>query len=257
MPLNPRLREWHGRKVWIIGASSGIGLATAQALHRAGASVAVSARDADALQRFADEHPGSLALPLDVSAAGAVGDRAVQLLAAWGGIDLALYCAGHYKAQRATAFDLMQIQRHNQINYLGAVEMLAAILPAMLQAGSGHLSLVGSVAGYRGLPQSLAYGPTKAALQNLAEVLYLDLHDRHIGVSIINPGFVATALTAANDFAMPALIGAAQAAEEILDGWSRGDFEIHFPRRFTWFLKLLSLLPHRLYFSLIRRLTGL
>jgi NADP-dependent 3-hydroxy acid dehydrogenase YdfG len=257
MPLNPRIEHWPGRKVWIVGASSGIGLATAQALHRAGASVAVSARDADALQRFVDAHPGSLALPLDVTEAAEFRDRAAQLLAAWGSVDLALYCAGHYQAQRATAFDGAQMQRHNQVNYLGAVEMLAAMVPAMLRAGGGHLSLVGSVAGYRGLPQSLAYGPTKAALQNLAEVLYLDLHDRHIGVSIINPGFVATALTAANDFAMPALISTEQAAEQILSGWSRGDFEIHFPHRFTWWLKLLGLLPHRLYFSLIRRLTGL
>jgi NAD(P)-dependent dehydrogenase (short-subunit alcohol dehydrogenase family) len=257
MPLNPRLSDWRGRKVWIIGASSGIGLATARALHRAGARVAVSARDGEALQRFVADHPGSLALPLDVTASADIRDRAAQLLAAWGTVDLAMYCAGHYQAQRATAFDLGQMQRHNQVNYLGALDMLAALVPAMLLAGAGHLSLVGSVAGYRGLPQSLAYGPTKAALNNLAEVLYLDLHDRRIGVSIINPGFVATALTAANDFAMPALIGADEAANRILSGWSRGDFEIHFPRRFTWFLKLLSLLPHRLYFSLIRRLTGL
>ena len=114
-----------------------------------------------------------------------------------------------------------------------------------------------SVAGYRGLPQSLAYGPTKAALQNLADTLYLDLHELGIGVSVINPGFVATPLTAQNQFAMPALLTPDQAAVAILKGWARGAFEIHFPRRFTLWLKLMRHLPDTLYFALVRRATGL
>ncbi|HSQ71562.1 MAG TPA: SDR family NAD(P)-dependent oxidoreductase, partial [Rubrivivax sp.] len=116
---------------------------------------------------------------------------------------------------------------------------------------------VASVAGYRGLPQSLAYGPTKAALQNLADTLYLDLHDVGIGVSIVNPGFVATPLTAGNSFTMPALLTPDQAARAILRGWARGAYEIHFPRRFTLWLKLMQHLPHTLYFALVRRATGL
>jgi NAD(P)-dependent dehydrogenase (short-subunit alcohol dehydrogenase family) len=113
------------------------------------------------------------------------------------------------------------------------------------------------VAGFRGLPQSLAYGPTKAALINLAETLYLDLQPHGLGVSVINPGFVETPLTAQNDFHMPALLTPAQAAQAIVQGWSRGEFEIHFPKRFTRVLKLLRLLPYRLYFPLIRQATGL
>eukprot|EP01035_Chromulina_nebulosa_P041374 gene41375-55966_t len=129
---------------------------------------------------------------------------------------------------------------------------------ALKQArGAGHVSITGSVAGFRGLPKSLAYGPTKAALTNLAEVLYVDLHARGIGVSVVQPGFVDTPLTAKNDFRMPALITPAQAAEAMLEGWRRGDFEIHFPRRFTFWMKLMRLLPYRLYFPAVARFTGL
>jgi short-subunit dehydrogenase len=127
----------------------------------------------------------------------------------------------------------------------------------MLTRGQGHISLISSVAGFRGLPKSLAYGPTKAALINLAETLYLDLQPQGLGVSVINPGFVKTPLTAHNDFHMPAMISAAEAAQAIVAGWSRGEFEIHFPKRFTRVLKCLRLLPDGLYFALVRRLTGL
>ena len=120
-----------------------------------------------------------------------------------------------------------------------------------------HVSLVASVAGYRGLPNALAYGPTKAALINLAEVLFLDLQPRGVGVSVINPGFVETPLTAGNAFEMPALITPAEAAEQILRGWAAGRFEIHFPKRFTLWLKALRFAPDWLYFAAIRRSTGL
>ena len=149
------------------------------------------------------------------------------------------------------------MKRHQQVNYVGALHLLDAVLPALLRQGHGHLSLVASVAGYRGLPRSLAYGPTKAALINLAETLYLDLHERGIGVSVINPGFVATPLTAANPFPMPALISPEEAARAILRGWARGRFEIHFPRRFTLAMKLLASLPFGAYQAAVRRITGL
>jgi short-subunit dehydrogenase len=132
--------------------------------------------------------------------------------------------------------------------------VLDAVLPYFLQRGTGHVSLISSVAGYRGLPRSLAYGPTKAALINLAESLYADLSPRGLGVSLINPGFVQTGLTAQNRFPMPALITAEQAASEILRGWERGRFEIHFPRRFTRVMKLLQWLPYSLYLPLVSRM---
>jgi short-subunit dehydrogenase len=135
--------------------------------------------------------------------------------------------------------------------------VLDAVLPQMLAARKGHVSLMGSVAAYRGLPQALAYGPTKAALINLAETLYLDLQPRGIGVSVVNPGFVETPLTAGNEFHMPALITPEEAASQILRGWQAGDFEIHFPKRFTLWLKALRLLAYGPYFAAVRRSTGL
>jgi short-subunit dehydrogenase len=151
--------------------------------------------------------------------------------------------------------DLPDMLRHIEVNYSGALRVLDAVLPAMLARSAGHFSLVGSVAGYRGLPQSLAYGPTKAALINLAETLYQDLHDKGIGVSLINPGFVQTPLTAGNAFTMPALLTPEQAATAILKGWAQGAFEVHFPKRFTLWLKALRLLPYRAYFALVKRAT--
>ncbi|MEI6761931.1 MAG: SDR family NAD(P)-dependent oxidoreductase [Betaproteobacteria bacterium] len=253
-PLNPPLRDWRGQTVWIIGASTGIGRATAAALHQAGARVTVSARKAAALEDFAAQYPGSQALALDATDAAELARAATQLLAQ-GPLDCVVYCAGHYKAMRADAMDVADMRRHMEVNYLGALLVLDAVLPALLARGRGHICLVGSVAGYRGLPNSLAYGPTKAALINLAETLYLDLHPRGLGVSIVNPGFVETPLTAGNAFPMPALITPEQAADAMLQGWASGEFELHFPKRFTRWMKALRLLPYRPFFALVSRVT--
>ena len=191
MPLNPPIDDWRGRSAWLVGASSGIGLATARALHAKGARVFVSARNAEALASFTEAHPGAVALALDVTDPAAVKAAAQTVLAA-GPPDLVMYCAGYYKELRATEFDLKEMLRHGEVNYTGALYVLDAVLPGMLARQSGHISLISSVAGYAGLPKSLAYGPTKAALINLAETLYVDLQDSQVGVSLVCPGFVAT-----------------------------------------------------------------
>jgi len=254
------MADWAGRRVWLLGASTGIGHAVAQALHAQGAHVIVSARGEAALQAFVAGHPGALARPVDATDPQAVA-RIAQEIAQGGGIDCAVYCAGYYKALRAKDFDLQEMLRHEQVNYTGALHLLDAVLPTLLRQADagrgGHLSLVSSVTGYRGLPTALGYGPTKAALINLAETLYLDLSARGLGVSVINPGYVDTPATAQNAYTMPALISAEQAAQQIVDGWARGQFEIHFPKRFTRVLKLARLLGDRLYFAGVRRVTGL
>jgi NAD(P)-dependent dehydrogenase (short-subunit alcohol dehydrogenase family) len=257
MPLNPPVPSWKDRTVWLIGASTGIGRATAAMLHAQGARVVVSARNAEALAAFEAQYPGAWGLAVDATDRDAMRAATQQILARDGRIDLAVYCAGYYKAMRASNFDLADALQHDRVNYVGALHLLDAILPVLLRQGHGHLSLVSSVAGYRGLPKGLAYGPTKAALINLAETLYLDLHPLGIGVSLINPGFVATPLTAQNDFKMPALISPEEAAEEILAGWRAGGFEIHFPKRFTLWLKSMRFLSDGLYFKAVRRATGL
>lgn len=264
-PLNPPLADWRGKTAWIVGASSGIGLAVATALAARGARVAVSARHRETLDALAARHrvaegelPRIVVAPLDVTDAEAVQAAHAGLREAFAGTpDFVLLCAGTYAPLRADAFDLGTMARHQQVNYMGALNVLAAVLPAQLARGRGHVSLVASVAGFRGLPKSLAYGPTKAALTNLAEVLYADLHARGLGVSVVQPGFVETPLTAQNDFEMPALVSPAQAAGAMLAGWARGAFEIDFPRRFTTWMKLLRVLPYRWYFAAVHRFTGL
>jgi len=259
-PLNQPIQNWQGRRVWLVGASSGIGLACAKALNAAGANVIVSAREVGALTEWA-ETCNKEGLPVELMALDVTDALQVKYVArqvATGGpLDFVLYCAGHYRAQRATEFDLKNMLRHQDVNYNGMLRVLDAVLPMFLQQGCGHISLVSSVAGWRGLPNGLAYGPTKAAMTHLAETLYMDLQDKGIGVSVINPGFVATPLTAQNNFQMPALISPEEAAKAMLAGWSEGLFDIHFPKRFTAWLKLLRLLPYRVYFALVRRFTGL
>ena len=214
-PLNQPIQNWQGRRVWLVGASSGIGLACAKALNAAGANVIVSAREVGALTEWA-ETCNKEGLPVELMALDVTDALQVKYVArqvATGGpLDFVLYCAGHYRAQRATEFDLKDMLRHQDVNYNGMLRVLDAVLPMFLQQGCGHISLVSSVAGWRGLPNGLAYGPTKAAMTHLAETLYMDLQDKGIGVSVINPGFVATPLTAQNNFQMPALISPEEAA---------------------------------------------
>ncbi|WP_418318233.1 SDR family NAD(P)-dependent oxidoreductase [Piscinibacter sakaiensis] len=257
MSLNPPITNWSGKVVWLVGASSGIGRATAERLHAQGAKVVVSARNAAGLRAFEQQFAGSFGVAVDVTDHAAMKQAVRQILGRFGRIDLAIYCAGYYKAMRAVEFDLATALRHDDVNYRGALHMLDVILPVLRRQRGGHLSLVSSVAGYRGLPQGLAYGPTKAALINLAETLYMDLKPLGIGVSLINPGFVETPLTEQNDFKMPALITADRAATEILDGWAAGRFEIHFPKRFTLWLQALRHLSDGLYFRAVRRATKL
>jgi short-subunit dehydrogenase len=255
--MNPRIQDWRERRVWIIGASSGIGAALARELRGRGAKLALSARNAEALQLVAADDVGALVLPFDITqAAGALLARD-EILAKWSGIDLVLVVAGTYQKMRADDFDLTAAKQLVETNLNGTLNCLDAVLPTLLAQGHGGIGIVASVAGLSGLPQALIYGPTKAALINLCESLYLDLHARGIAVYLINPGFVVTPLTAKNDFSMPALISAETAAHEIVRGIERGEFHIHFPRRFTNWLRVLRLLPYRLYFWLIHKVTGL
>lgn len=258
MALNPEIRDWHGLRCWIVGASTGIGAALAMQLAAEGARLALSARRREPLDAMAATFtPGrALVLPLDIRDPAALVAAARELVVAWGGVDVVVVMAGDYKPMRAWEIDLEAARAMIDTNLTGCFNVLAVATPMLLAQGSGTLALVSSVAGYRGLPKGLAYGPTKAAIINLAETLYLDLRPRGIGVCVVNPGFVKTPLTAQNDFEMPALISPEEAASEIVAGLARGRFEIHFPRRFTRVLKLLRLLPYRMYFAAIRRIIG-
>lgn len=255
-PLNAPIRDWRGRRVWLVGASSGIGAALARQLAAAGASLALSARDAARLAEVAADCPGARVVPLDVTRDADIECARDALLAAWGRVDVVILNAGTYRAQRAWELTRASIRETLDVNLLGVMDGVAAVVPALLAQRGGAIAIVGSVAGYCGLPRAAVYGPSKAALVNFGESLYLDLAPQGVSVFLVSPGFVATRLTAQNDFRMPALIQPEEAASEIVAGFARGDFEIHFPRRFTRVMKLLRCLPYRLYFPLVRRATG-
>jgi NAD(P)-dependent dehydrogenase (short-subunit alcohol dehydrogenase family) len=255
--MNPKIGDWGDKRVWVIGASTGIGEACAHELVDAGARVAFSARSLQKLAATTAGTPRALALPLDITERDSVAAACNRIVAEWGGIDLVLVVAGGYNEMRADSFDLDAANRLIDLNLRGVLNCLDAVLPLLLRQGAGGIGIVASVAGYGGLPKALIYGPTKAALINLTESLYLDLHPKGIAVYQINPGFVETPLTAGNDFKMPALMTASAAGAALVDGIERGQFHIHFPKRFTNSLRLARLLPYSLYFWLIRKVTGL
>jgi short-subunit dehydrogenase len=244
-------------RVWITGASSGIGRELALHYARLGATVAASARRREELGALAALAPGHIhAFPLDVTDAAAMTAAVAAIEAAIGPIDLAIFGAGTFTPVEVDGFDAALFRGHVEINYMGVVNGIAALLPRLLARGCGHFAVIASVAGYRGLPTAAAYGPTKAALINLCEALKPDLDQRGIGISIVNPGFVRTAMTETNRFAMPFLMEPEDAARRIAAGLAAGRFEVAFPRRFVFMLKLARLLPYGLYFRLVRRATG-
>ena len=250
--LNPKICDWRSRRVWIVGASSGIGAALARQLGEAGARLALSARREDALREVNGERDGLL-LPFDVTDRETLRAARDRLLDQWGGIDMLIYAAGLYTPMRTWEIDQEVVRQTLAVNLQGAYNLIEAVVPRLLEQGTGGLCLLASVVGYTGLPKALAYGPSKAALINLAQILYTDLSPRGIGVYLVNPGFVDTRLTRQNDFQMPALITPEKAASEILAGIGKGRFEIHFPKRFTLWMRWLARLPDPLRFYLLKR----
>jgi NADP-dependent 3-hydroxy acid dehydrogenase YdfG len=244
------------RSVWVTGASQGIGRALALELARTGARVAISARSAEALVNLAREHQGLHPEPLDVTDAPAVADAVAHIEQVQGPLDLAVLNAGVYQPVPRGLAAPDVFAEHMAVNYQGVVNGLCAVLPGMRARGRGQVAVVASVAGYRGLPQAAAYGPTKAALINLAETLRLELRGSGVDLRLVNPGFVATRLTAQNRFAMPSILTPEDAAHRILCGLKGSGFEIAFPFGFATWMKLLRLLPYRLYFPLVARITG-
>lgn len=245
------------RVVWLTGASSGIGRALALELARHGDVVCASARGADDLAALAAESKNIQAYPVDVGDSAAVAATAAAIAAAEGPIDVAIMNAGIHRPVPPDTFDPAVFRQLFEVNVLGVVNGIAAVLPAMRARRAGTIVVVSSVAGYRGLPTAAAYGATKAALINLAEALKLDVDRDGIDVRLVCPGFVKTPATDRNPFPMPFLIPAETAARRIRQGLAGRGFEITFPRRFTWQLKLMQMLPYGLYFRLVHRFTGI
>lgn len=239
-----------GKRVWIIGASAGIGAALARAFAAEGARLILSARDKAALDGLAKDCGGAAVVPLDLAQTEMLPAAIAQLGSE--PLDIIVCTAALYDPSRVADINPASAARLVQVNLLGTLEV-ARLCPPLLRDG-GQLVLFGSVAGYLGLPSGQPYSATKAAVNNLAETLAAELAPR-VDVRLVCPGFVQSRLTEKNDFKMPAIITPEQAARYVLQGLQGRGFEIHFPRRFTLAVKLLRLLPYALSLRLTRRMT--
>lgn len=242
---------------WITGASSGIGAALALEMARRGWVVAATARSADALSGIAAQGAGRIhAIAADVSDRAAMQAAAARIRQEIGPIGLFIANAGIYLAVdgRAPVADLYR--RTFEVNLMGAVHGLEAVVPDMVARGQGHVHLVSSATGFGGMPTASAYGASKAALINMASCLKIELDRTGVGVSLSTPGFVETPAQDDNAFPKPFMMKPEKAAKRIADAVARGGFETTFPRRFTWILKAIYALPKPLHLPLIRKQTG-
>jgi len=253
--LNPPIRDWSGKRIWLIGASSGIGAALAQRLLAAGARVVVSARRAEQLKLLCDANPRAHSVAFDVTDSAAWPQALESALAHLGGLDLVVMGAARYDPTYSWEIDLSQVEKSFDVNVVSMYRGISVIVPALIAQGCGGIAMIASISAYTGLPRALIYGATKAALNNLAQTLYFELAPKGLAVYLINPGFVQTPMTAVNDFEMPGLMTPEQAAQAIMTGFEQGRFEIRFPRVFANTLRWIARLPDRLRFGLLHRLT--
>ncbi len=244
-------------KYWIVGASSGIGEELAKQLASAGSTVVISARSFNKLQEICAQNAERLsAIPIDVTDETSVQEAALSVMGADHPPDTIVLNAGTYRPETAHKYGYNRAFETMNVNYLGVCRILEAILPKLIERKAGKIVIVASVAGYQGLPNSLAYGPSKAALINVAEGLQIELKHTGVTVQLINPGFVKTPLTAQNKFKMPFLMDVEDAVRAIRQGLKSDRFEIAFPGVFVVILKLIRMLPYRLSLSLIRKMTS-
>ena len=242
------------KKIWITGASSGIGKAVAEKFAAEGWKVAVSARRKELLQDMAKDQNIS-SFPLDVTDRSQINNVFQNILKEFGNIDVCLFSSGTYEPKDEQNIDPDKIKNVINVNFLGVIDCVKTVEEYFKNKKTGHISIVSSIAGYRGLPNSSGYGPSKAALTNFCESIYFDFKKFGVRVSIISPGFIKTPLTDKNEFPMPFLKTPEYAAEKIFDGLIKSSsFEIHFPKGLTLTLKFLRILPYRLYLFLVDKL---
>ncbi|KGK79554.1 short-chain dehydrogenase [Thalassobacter stenotrophicus] len=239
------MREFKGKRYWLIGASEGLGRALALKLSAAGAEVIVSARSQEKLDALVAEMPGKArALTVDVGVLESVEGTAAEI----GHIDGMVYLAGVYWPQSAQDWNAEQVEAMCDINFTGSARAVGAVIGQMIERDAGHIVITGSLSGFRGLPGATGYGASKAGNMWLAEGMYADLRNTGIDVQIANPGFIKTRLTDKNDFSMPFLMTPEEAAQEMLDHMCTSDFKKSFPRVFSWLFRGSQFLPDWLYY---------
>lgn len=241
------MREWQGRRYWLVGASEGLGRALAHCMSRAGAELIVSARSADRLEDLVAELPGPARhATVDVSNRDSVEEAAAEV----GEIDGLVYLAGVYWPMKATEWDAGHAELMADINFTGAVRTVGAVLPRMLERGRGHIVLTGSLSGFRGLPGAIGYGASKAGVMYLAESMKADLRGTGVEVQLANPGFIKTRLTDKNDFKMPFLMQPDEAAREMFELMNSDSFKRNFPALFGMLFRGSQFLPDWAYYRL-------
>lgn len=244
------MSAFRGQRIWVVGASSGIGAALAEELHARGARVAISARRAERLAAVGEGR--MVTATCDVTDPESVARAAAEVEQGLGEPDVVVFCSGVWEQFDATRWDGESFARHVEVNLLGLNTVLAAVVPPFVARGSGHVVGVASVAGYRGLPGAEAYGSTKAAQISLLEAMRASLHRKGVRVTTVCPGFVRTDMTAANTFPMPFIVEPEEMARAIAGGLEAGRPEIVFPRRMAVLMKVARVLPVRLWSALVR-----
>ncbi len=242
--------------IWITGASSGIGKALALKFASQGWEVAISARRENLLNEISESNGKIKSFPLDVTDKVACKEVFNQIKNHYGEVDICFFSTGTWNPKKEKDIDIEQIEDVFKVNFFGTVNSIKAVEDYFKFKKSGIITIVSSIAGYRGLPNSTGYGPSKSALNNLAESLYFDFGRHNVRVCLVSPGFIKTPMTDKNDFKMPFLKTPEFAADKIYDGLlNKKVFEIHFPLELTLTLKIFSIFPSKLYFYLIKKLT--
>ena len=240
--------------IWITGASSGIGKAVATKFAKNGWIVAASARRENLLNELKEINENIYPFPLDVTDIDKCKLVASSIINQFKNIDICLFGTGMHDPKSEKTFNLKKIREIMEVNYFGTMNSINSIYEYFSEKKSGQISIISSVAGYRGLPAAGAYCASKAALTSFAESLNFDMLKKNVRVSLISPGFIKTPMTDQNDFPMPMIKSPEFAANEIYKGLTvKKSFEIHFPKAFTYFLKFLQLLPSSLYFKLVSK----
>lgn len=244
------------KTIWITGGSTGIGKALAVKFASKGWNVAVSARREELLNELSDQYENISAFPLDVTDKQKCAEVFDQIKKKYEDIDICFFSTGTWNPKKEKEIDVEQIEEVFKINFFGTVNTIKAVEQYFRDRKKGTITIVSAIAGYRGLPNSTGYGPSKSALNNLAESLYFDFKRFGVRVCLVSPGFIKTPMTDKNDFKMPFIKTTDYAANKIYDGLiNKNVFEIHFPKSLTIILKILSFLPSKLYFSLVGQMT--
>ena len=244
------------KTIWITGGSTGIGKALALKFANKGWNVAISARRENLLKKISDNHENIHGFPLDVTDKSKCKEVFDQIKGKFQRVDICFFSTGTWNPKKEKDIDVEQIEEVFKVNFFGTLNSIKAVEEYFKNKKGGIITIVSSIAGYRGLPNSTGYGPSKSALNNLAESLYFDFKRSNVRVCLVSPGFIKTPMTDKNDFKMPFLKTTEYAAEKIYDGLiNKNAFEIHFPKSLTLILKILSFLPSKVYFGLVSKMT--